>query len=287
MYNRIHKVQREGMSQSLPTDLDSLGTALYSGPTPAAVVTPKPAIWAARTNRSTPTATVTTTTTTAAGATSHKPAATATATAAPKAGPISSGAGAAPNTAPAPNSALASAIAARPALGDAQPIAPTATGSAGAAVDVKSLQTSAGSSDASSVKHIVLDSAAMITGSLRLGQYGAAVRYYTVRGVLNELKDKRAQAWIQSFPYKIEEREVSRSDLAAVTEFATLTGDVHVLSQTDLSVLALTLAIEREQHGATRIRNKPVHIHCIASHRIALTDCDLLMFCVCVFHVCS
>lgn len=42
-----------------------------------------------------------------------------------------------------------------------------------------------------------------------------------------------------------------------MTTFAKLTGDIAVLSQTDLAVLALTLTLELEVHGSKRLRLAP------------------------------
>ena len=79
--------------------------------------------------------------------------------------------------------------------------------------------------------------------------------------VVNELKDKRARDhldWLQSEAggCQVEVREPGPEAMVAVVAFAKQTGDYSVLSRPDLSVLALTYALEVQKHGTWRIRDQ-------------------------------
>jgi len=88
-----------------------------------------------------------------------------------------------------------------------------------------------------------------------------AKQYYIPPSVVAELKDKRAKDhldWLRSEAggCQVEIREPGPEAMVAVIAFAKQTGDYSVLSRPDLSVLALTYAIEVQKHGMWRIRDQ-------------------------------
>ena len=122
-------------------------------------------------------------------------------------------------------------------------------------------------------KHLVLDAGPLLSLSpLR----GLAETYYTVPQVLDELKDKRAREHFErlglSAGVRIEVRGPDAAalahgewDLAAcvceggaerrglVIQFAKKTGDYSVLSHADLSVLALTYALDVKEKELAKV----------------------------------
>ena len=61
---------------------------------------------------------------------------------------------------------------------------------------------------------LVLDSGAFITGA-KLDRFGPDVRYVTVKGVLDEIKDDAGRRNLETFPYKIETRQVTAESMQA------------------------------------------------------------------------
>jgi hypothetical protein len=108
-----------------------------------------------------------------------------------------------------------------------------------------------------SVKHLVLDSGAFISGS-KLDHFGPHTAYITTPRVLAEIRDKQTREILANFPYEITTRSVDPKATAAVTRFAQATGDIAVLSATDLEIIALTVMLETEVHGPARVRAPPV-----------------------------
>ena len=51
----------------------------------------------------------------------------------------------------------------------------------------------------------------------------------------------------------------------AVTAFARKTGDLAVLSGTDLEIIALTFMMEKEKNGMKNIRSEPVRVQSVHS----------------------
>ena len=66
---------------------------------------------------------------------------------------------------------------------------------------------------------LVLDSGAFITGA-KLDRFGPDVRYVTVKGVLDEIKDDAGRRNLEIFPYKIETRQVTAESMQAGQLFA-------------------------------------------------------------------
>ncbi|EJD01310.1 uncharacterized protein FOMMEDRAFT_111028 [Fomitiporia mediterranea MF3/22] len=96
-------------------------------------------------------------------------------------------------------------------------------------------------------RSLVLDAGPLLSLSpLR----GLAEHYLTVPQVLSELKDKNAREHFErlglSAGVKIELREPDAASLSQVIQAAKKTGDYSVLSHADMCVIALTLALDRQ-----------------------------------------
>ncbi|KAJ3793096.1 Nin one binding Zn-ribbon like-domain-containing protein [Lentinula aff. detonsa] len=109
-------------------------------------------------------------------------------------------------------------------------------------------------------KSLVLDAGPLLSLSpLR----GIAESYYTVPQVLAELKDKNAKEHLErlglNFGIKIEVKNPGPASMASVIQWAKKTGDYSVLSNPDLSVLALTHTLQekakkdKEGQASTRL----------------------------------
>lgn len=121
---------------------------------------------------------------------------------------------------------------------------------------------------------IVLDTAALIAGTDSLFSLGGIVdpsndehvcppdsgeqvTFYTTPDVVNEVRDKRARMRLTILQSVLIVRAPSSEALAAVSSFAKATGDYHVLSLTDLRVMALCWMLEVERDGGSYIREEP------------------------------
>lgn len=123
-------------------------------------------------------------------------------------------------------------------------------------------------------RSIVLDTAALIAGTDSLFALGGIVdpsnkehicppdpneqvTFYTTPDVVQEVRDKRARMRLTVLQGVLVIRPPSSEALAAVSSFAKATGDYHVLSLTDLRVMALCWMLEVERDGGTCIRKEP------------------------------
>ena len=109
------------------------------------------------------------------------------------------------------------------------------------------------------ISSMVLDAGAFITGA-KLDCFGANVTYWTTPRVMAELRDARTQSALAAFPFALSTRAVSDAALGAVSRFAAQTGDLAVLSATDLEIIALTYMLEVEANGTQFIRDAPVRV---------------------------
>ncbi len=101
----------------------------------------------------------------------------------------------------------------------------------------------------------VLDSAPLLTGNVSSDLSEA---FYTVPAVLEEIRDEASRQRLACLPFKLEAKLPSAEALTLVTRFAKATGDISVLSGTDLQVVALTVTLELEQNGAnSKVRRVP------------------------------
>lgn len=80
----------------------------------------------------------------------------------------------------------------------------------------------------------------------------------TIRGVLDEIKNKRQIKRLVVLPYDITVREPTPESIRTVCEFAKKTGDFASLSAVDLKVVALTYELEKEHVGTDHLRKEPV-----------------------------
>lgn len=103
--------------------------------------------------------------------------------------------------------------------------------------------------------HLVLDSAPLLTGDLPAS---LSEKFYTVPAVIEEIRDEASRARLSQLPFKIETRNPSPEGMAIVTRFARATGDLSVLSATDLQVIALTVTLNLEKNSeGSKMRRDP------------------------------
>jgi len=113
-------------------------------------------------------------------------------------------------------------------------------------------------SESNNYRALVIDSGPIIklTGVSSLRD--RADVFYTVPAVLHEIRDAKARQHLATLPFDIQTREPMGPSVAAVTEFARLTGDFQSLSRVDLLVLALVYELEQEGCGGVEhIRTTP------------------------------
>lgn len=105
------------------------------------------------------------------------------------------------------------------------------------------------------VAHLVLDSAAFITGH---DLQNCADHFYTTRDVIHEIRDKETKQRLQCLPFELNFVEPSAQDLQFVAQFSKKTGDYDSLSVVDLKVLAVTSYLQRlhvsDQHLSREAR---------------------------------
>ncbi|KDN36140.1 hypothetical protein K437DRAFT_241343 [Tilletiaria anomala UBC 951] len=107
------------------------------------------------------------------------------------------------------------------------------------------------------IKHLILDASPLLTQAPV--QALKAQRIYIPPQVVAELRDPKARAhldWLKLSGQEVVIREGGPEAMLKVIAFAKKTGDYAVLSHADLSVLALTYALEAEEHGTWRIRDE-------------------------------
>lgn len=80
----------------------------------------------------------------------------------------------------------------------------------------------------------------------------------TIRGVLDEIKNKRQIKRLVVLPFDVEVREPTPESVRVVVDFARKTGDFASLSAVDLKVVALTYELEKEHVGTDHLRKEPV-----------------------------
>ncbi|KAK8795719.1 hypothetical protein WA158_000375 [Blastocystis sp. Blastoise] len=102
---------------------------------------------------------------------------------------------------------------------------------------------------------IVIDSAAFIKGA-KIDNVGK--EFYSIKEVMEEIKDKQSRGLLERFPYEIKLKEPSDESIMAVASFARLTGDLRHISKVDLKVMALTYELEVQKNGKDSVRTEPV-----------------------------
>ncbi|KAF3686155.1 RNA-binding protein NOB1 [Channa argus] len=116
------------------------------------------------------------------------------------------------------------------------------------------------------VEHVVADAGAFLKKA-PLQDIGRNV--YTLRDVVNEIRDKPTRRSLAFLPYQIIFKEPAPEHIRHVTEFSKKTGDYPSLSATDIKVLALTYQLELEHVGTKHLRREPevkVNIHSTQRH---------------------
>ncbi|VDO06161.1 unnamed protein product [Rodentolepis nana] len=94
--------------------------------------------------------------------------------------------------------------------------------------------------------HLIVDSAAFIERA-KLETYGEHL--HTTQSVLDELRDKRTRSFINSLPYPLKIDIPMPESIKWVKELSLKTGDYHVLSKTDIDVIAVTYQLYKEVNG--------------------------------------
>jgi len=146
----------------------------------------------------------------------------------------------------------------------------------------------------SGLRTLVVDANAIIGGASHL--LGAADRFFTIRQVLEEVRDPISRLQMASVPLTLEcvepEKEAITKGMAfnccsfflsacvffsaffgvekkkqecqivcfwcvAVVQFARATGDLQALSEVDLKLIALAYTLETQAHGTSHLRSKP------------------------------
>ncbi|KAL0978017.1 hypothetical protein UPYG_G00164830 [Umbra pygmaea] len=107
---------------------------------------------------------------------------------------------------------------------------------------------------ASLVEHVVADSAAFFKKA-PLQEIGKNI--YTVRDVVEEIRDKITRQSLSFLPYQLNLKEPLPEYIRLVTEFSKKTGDYPSLSATDIKVLALTYQLEKENVGTEHLKKEP------------------------------
>ncbi|GAA5955699.1 hypothetical protein JCM21900_005089 [Sporobolomyces salmonicolor] len=129
-----------------------------------------------------------------------------------------------------------------------------------------------------SIKHLIVDSSPLLTAPLS-SLRGMATQYLVTPDVVHELRDKNGRNVLDEARLQLPAetvwdpdheqdemarthdgfvvREPSAEAVAKITAFARKTGDLAVLSATDIRVLALCLTLELEENGTWRVRDHP------------------------------
>ncbi|KAM6223444.1 RNA-binding protein NOB1 [Rhynchocyon petersi] len=104
------------------------------------------------------------------------------------------------------------------------------------------------------VEHVVADAGAFLRDAA-LQDIGKNI--YTIREVVNEIRDKATRRRLAVLPYQLHFKEPFPEYIRLVTEFSKKTGDYPSLSATDIQVLALTYQLEAEFVGVSHLKQEP------------------------------
>eukprot|EP00554_Chaetoceros_debilis_P005304 CAMPEP_0194074534 /NCGR_PEP_ID=MMETSP0149-20130528/1638_1 /TAXON_ID=122233 /ORGANISM="Chaetoceros debilis, Strain MM31A-1" /LENGTH=746 /DNA_ID=CAMNT_0038754745 /DNA_START=61 /DNA_END=2301 /DNA_ORIENTATION=- len=100
--------------------------------------------------------------------------------------------------------------------------------------------------DAEKYNALIVDSGAIIKHTGFSTLHNSAEKYYTVQGVIDEIRDSKARSHLESLPFDLEVREPTAEGLAKVVDFSKKTGDYASLSAVDMHILALQYDLEKE-----------------------------------------
>ncbi|KAI3853046.1 hypothetical protein MKX03_033069 [Papaver bracteatum] len=113
----------------------------------------------------------------------------------------------------------------------------------------------------------VVDANAIIQGGINLNN--VADKFVSVSEVLEEIRDPVSRQKLELLPFTVETMEPSAESLNKVISFARATGDLQVLSDVDLKLVALTYMLEIQIHGTNHLRDTPPPIHVVNVKRLA------------------
>ncbi|GIX97703.1 RNA-binding protein NOB1 [Caerostris darwini] len=122
------------------------------------------------------------------------------------------------------------------------------------------------------VNHLVVDSGGFIKAS-PVHEY--AENIYTVKGAIQEIKDKETLQRLQFLPYTLKVKEPSAEAIKYVTEYSKKTGDYSSLSAVDMQILALTYQLEKENVGIAHLNKEP---SCKIENKPAFSEKDMCGF---------
>lgn len=98
--------------------------------------------------------------------------------------------------------------------------------------------------------HLVLDAAPLFQSGSVLPAH-LSENFYTVPEVVAEVKDTASREALGKLPFEVKVKSPTPEAVRMVHDFAKSTGDIAVLSATDLKVIALAVTLELEFNGQT------------------------------------
>lgn len=104
------------------------------------------------------------------------------------------------------------------------------------------------------VEHLVLDSGAFISGS-HIQDVGENM--YTIREVIDEIKDKATRQRLMCLPYQLNFMEPDQRDIKFVIDFSKKSGHFDSLSVVDIKVLALVCQLQRTHVNSDHETKEP------------------------------
>ena len=104
------------------------------------------------------------------------------------------------------------------------------------------------------VQHLVLDSGAFIRG---YHLQHLAHKFYSVREVIEEIRDKETKQLLASLPFEITFTDAPQLDVKHVIDFSKKTGDYESLSAVDIKLLALTSYLQRIHVNEDHLGREP------------------------------
>jgi RNA-binding protein NOB1 len=104
------------------------------------------------------------------------------------------------------------------------------------------------------VKHLVVDANAFIKN---VPLQDLAENIYTVRQVVDEIRDRQTRARLAVLPYDLQILEPTEESIATVTKFSKATGDYAAMSRPDLLLVSLTHTLHL-RHSQVSLREEPL-----------------------------
>jgi len=104
------------------------------------------------------------------------------------------------------------------------------------------------------ILHLILDSGAFIRGS---HLQDVAHNLYSIRQVIEEIKDKETRDRLQCLPFELKLIEPDQRDVQFIIDFSKKTGDFASLSAVDIKVLALLCELQRQHVNADHESREP------------------------------